>query len=473
VNGVVNIITRDSRDAQGGFASLGAGDDERGAAVRYGGRLGERGNFRIYGKQFGRDQTSTDSGGGRRDGFAYRQGGFRLDWNETADQVTLQGDSYDGRIGQPVGGDKIISGANLLTRWNRTLAEGSTLQLQAYFDHTRRTYPESFAESLDTSDIELQHRFKWGSAHDIVWGGGYRWMSDDVSNSAALAFVPAQRELRLGNLFIQDTVALTERLQLSLGLKIEHNSYTGRELLPNIRLGWQVDDRSLLWSAISRAVRTPSRLDRDFYLPGNAPFVLAGGPTFVSEILTAYEIGYRSQPSSRTSFSVSTFYNLHDKLRSVEGDAGGRPPLTLGNSMEGETYGVEAWGSHQAADWWRLSAGYSHLHKSLRFKPGSNDVAGLQAAGNDPQQQFWLRSHMNLPNRWELDLSLRAVGKLPNPVVPSYHTVDLRLGWNPAPGIELSVGVGNLLNRRHAEFGAQGVRSEFGRSVFLQLNWRQ
>jgi iron complex outermembrane receptor protein len=145
----------------------------------------------------------------------------------------------------------------------------------------------------------------------------------------------------------------------------------------------------------------------------------------------------------------------------------------LGNSMEGETYGVEAWGSHQATDWWRLSAGFSHLHKSLRFKGGSNDAVGLQASGNDPQQQFLLRSQMNLPNRWELDLSLRRVGKLPNPVVPGYHTVDLRLGWNPAPGIELSLGVGNLLNRRHAEFGAQGVRSEFGRSVFLQLNWRQ
>lgn len=473
VNGVINIITRDSRDTQGGFVGLGAGDDERGAAVRHGGRLGEHGNYRIYARQFGRNETATGSGVSRRDAFEYRQGGFRLDWTETGDRVTLQGDSYDGRIGQPVGGDKVLSGGNLLARWSRALADGSALQLQAYFDRTRRTYPGSFAESLDTGDIELQHRFKWGSAHDIVWGGGYRWLRDDVTNSAALAFLPARRDLQLGNLFVQDTIVMSEGLKLSLGLKLEHNSYTGRELLPNVRLGWQVDDRTLLWSAISRAVRTPSRLDRDFHAPGNAPFLIAGGPTFVSEIVTAYELGYRSQPSSRSSFSVSTFYNVHDNLRSVEGGAGGLPPFILGNSMEGETYGIEAWGSHQAADWWRLSAGYSQLHKSLRFKPGSNDVSGLQAAGNDPTQQFSLRSQMNLPKRWELDLSLRVVDKLPNPQVPGYSTVDLRLGWNPVPGVELSLSAKNLFDRRHAEFGAQGVRSEFGRSVFLQLNWRQ
>lgn len=472
VNGVINIITRDSRETRGGFVSLDAGDDARGAAVRYGGRLGEHGNFRIYARQFGRDETATGNGVSRRDAFEYRQGGFRLDWNAPSDRVTLQGDSYDGRLGQPVGGDKVLSGGNLLTRWSRTLADGSALQLQAYFDRTRRTHPGSFAESLDTADIELQHRFKWGSAHDIVWGGGYRWLRDDVSNSAALAFLPARRDLRLGNLFVQDTIALSKRLQLGLGLKLEHNSYTGRELLPNVRLGWQVDERSLLWSAISRAVRTPSRLDRDFYVPGNAPFQIAGGPSFVSEMLTAYEIGYRSRPSPRTSFSVSTFYNVHDSLRSVEGGVGGLPPLTLRNSMEGETYGIEAWGSHQAADGWRLSAGYSQLHKSLRFKPGSNDVSGVQAAGNDPQQQFSLRSQMSLPNRWELDLSLRVVGKLPNPQVPGYHSVDLRLGWNPAPGVELSLIASNLFDRRHAEFGVPGVRSEFGRSVFLQLLWQ-
>lgn len=473
VNGVINIITRDSRDTQGGFASLGAGDDERGAAVRYGVKLGEHGNYRIYARQVGRDGTVTDSGVHRRDGFDYRQGGFRFDWNKTDDRVTVQGDSYEGKIGQPAGGDKILSTGHLLTRWGRTLPDGSALQLQAYFDRTQRTYPGLFAESLDTNDIELQHRFKWAGAHDIVWGGGYRWMRDDVTNSAALAFLPERRDLRLGNLFLQDTLGLTERLRLTMGLKLEHNSYTGLELLPNVRLGWQVDERSLLWSAVSRAVRTPSRLDRDFFVPGEAPFRIAGGPTFVSEILTAYELGYRSQPSPRSSYSVSTFYNVYDNLRSVEGGADGLQPLTLRNSMEGQTYGLEAWGSYQAAHWWRLSAGYSHLNKSLRFKAGSNDVEGVQAAGNDPQQQLWLRSQMNLPNRWELDLSLRAVGKLPNPHVPGYHVVDLRLGWTPAPDVELSLGVGNLFDRRHAEFGAPGVRSEFGRNVFLKLQWRR
>lgn len=468
VNGVINIITRHTRDTAGRLVSVGAGNDERGAGARYGGKLGENATYRIYAKGFDRDNTVTAGGAGAQDSWKKGQAGFRLDWGKGGDTLLLQGDAYDGSIDQRIFDDKSISGAHFLGRWNRTLAGGSALQVQAYYDRTRRNYPGTFGEVLDTYDIDVQHRFSPGGRHDIVWGGGYRYSRDVVTNSAALAFLPATRDLTLGNVFVQDSIALGERLKLTVGAKLEHNNYTGFEIQPNVRLAWKPSEQVLLWSAISRAVRTPSRLDRDLFVPGSAPFVIAGGPDFKSEKLTAYEIGYRAQPSPQASFSISTFYNVYDQLRSVE-RAGGT--LVLGNMMEGDTYGVETWGSYGISDWWQIKAGYTYLRKDLRFKPGSGDTGGVQAAGNDPSHQFSVRSIMNLAHNVDLDFALRSVDSLPNPGVPGYVALDGRLAWKISKGAEVSLSAFNLLDKRHPEFGAGPARSEIGRTFYAKMLW--
>lgn len=472
VNGVVNIITRHSRDSTGGLVSAGAASAERGGAVRFGGKPVENGTYRIYAKNFYRDNTVRGNGASAQDAWRKLQFGFRMDWVQAEDGLTLQGDVYDGSIDQPVNNDKTISGGNLLARWNRTLADSSAIQLQTYYDNTRRIYPGRFGEVLETYDIDAQHRFQWGRNHDIVWGGGYRLMHDNVTNTAALAFLPAQRDLRLVNIFVQDTMALAERLQFTLGARPEHNSYTGWEIQPNARLGWTLAENQLLWSAISRAVRTPSRLDRELFLPGTAPFVIAGGPDFQSEKLTAYEIGYRAQPISGLSYSISTFYNVYDDLRSIEPAPGGGPPSEFSNKMEGTTYGIEMWGSYRVLDWWQLKAGYNYLEKELRFTSDSRDVTGVQAAGNDPAHQFSVRSAMNFANRTEFDASLRSIGALPNPDVPAYVALDARLGWQVAKNFEVSLAGFNLLDKRHPEVGALPARSEIRRNIYARILWK-
>ncbi|MGB7541431.1 MAG: TonB-dependent receptor [Burkholderiales bacterium] len=468
VNGVINIITRPTQDTTGGLLSTGAGNDERGAGARYGGKLGEDATYRIYAKDFNRDNTVTASGASAQDASKKGQVGFRLDWGKGGDTLMLQGDAYDGSIDQGIFDDKSISGTHFLGRWNSTLTGGSALQVQAYYDQTRRNYPGTFGDVLDTYDMDVQHRFSLGGRHDIVWGGGYRYSRDAVTNSTVLAFLPENRDLTLANVFAQDDIALSERLKLTIGTKLEHNNYTGFENQPNVRLAWKPGDQVLLWSAISRAVRTPSRLDRDLFAPGSAPFVISGGPDFKSEKLTAYEIGYRTQSSPKASFSISTFYNVYDELRSVE-PAGGT--LVLGNMMEGNTYGVETWGSYDISDWWQLKAGYTYLRKDLRFKPGSGDTSGVQAAGNDPSHQFSVRSIMNLTHNVDLDFALRSVDSLPSPSVPGYVALDGRLGWKISKGTEVSLSGFNLLDERHPEFGAAPARSEIGRTFYVRILW--
>src|SRR5882762_6044193 len=391
VNGVINVITRRAAETQGTLLVAGAGNLERGAAARQGGKLGEDGAFRVYGKISDRDHTSRADGTSVQDSWDSGEAGFRADWRTAAGALTLQGDAYRGTIDQTAAGDIRISGGNLLARWARQLSGGDRVQVQGYFDNTEREIPGTFEERLNIFDVDFQHALRVGSQHSVIWGGGYRRADDHVSNTAAIAFLPADRNLRWGNLFVQDEIALHgDQLRLTLGAKAQSNPYTGTEFLPSARIAWKPDASRLVWSALSRAVRAPARLDRELFVPG----FLAGGPDFRSEISKVLELGYRAQPSRRASYSVTLFHSVHDHLRSLEpGPAG---PV-IGNEMEGKTDGIEAWGSLQAAERWRLSAGLLALDQNLRLKPGSGDTMGVAAAGNDPKHQWNRRSTRAMP----------------------------------------------------------------------------
>lgn len=465
VNGVINVITRSSARTQGPAVDLRLGNRERSAAARYGGRVGANASYRVYAMASDHSDALAPSGApSLEDGWDSLQAGFRTDWQGEDDTVTLQGDLYDNDT--DVGG--VVTGRNLLVRWQRDLGARSSWEVQAYYDKVERSPLRAATDASETFDIQAQHVVPLGERHEVVWGGGYRFVHDEFRSEPSLFTIsPLSRDARLGNLFVQDEVSLLDDVTLTLGMKVEHSSLTGAELLPSMRLAWQVSDTTLLWSAVSRAVRTPTRIDLDLVSPG----LLDGGPNFVSEKLTAYEIGYRGQPLPDATLSVSLFYNDYDDLRSTDLSSGGGLPVTLGNNLEGETYGIEVWGDYRLNDWWRLDAGLTFLREDFRMGPGS--VASLirGTTGNDPDWQASLRSSMDLAPDLDLDIGLRAVDDLPDPAVPGYVTLDARLGWRVADNVELSLTGMNLLNERHAETGGPAERREFGRSIHLGLHW--
>ncbi|PYO99243.1 MAG: hypothetical protein DMD60_02125 [Gemmatimonadetes bacterium] len=240
VNGVINVITKGVKDTQGLLLTGGGGNEQRGfGTVRYGAALGSTVRARLYGRGFGRDASALPSGAESADDWHLWQGGFRMDWDAaTANQVTLQGDLYDGRIGQPSpAADIAVSGGNVMAKWSHTISEKSSLAAQLYYDRTHRNIPGTFGEDLDTYDVDLQHATRLGARHDLVWGLGYRLINDRVVNSAALAFLPADVARQWFTGFIQDEIALVpNRLQLALGSKIEHNDYVGFEIQPSGRV---------------------------------------------------------------------------------------------------------------------------------------------------------------------------------------------------------------------------------------------
>jgi iron complex outermembrane receptor protein len=476
VNGVINVTSKTARDTQGLLFTGGGGTELRGfSSVRYGGQVSSKAYYRVYGKFFERDRVVLRNGQDAADDWHMGQGGFRMDWNAAkSDLITIQGDYYSGRMGQRVADDTVVDGGNLIGRWSHRLSETSDLKLQLYYDRTHRKVPNTFAEVLDTYDIDFQHRFQLSVRQNIVWGFGYRLNKDNVTNSSSLAFLPPRVSRKAFSGFVQDEIALVrDRLQLTIGTKIEHNAFTGFEYQPSGRLSWKLSRRQTMWGAISRAVRTPSRIDRELFAPGSAPFLLAGGPGFVSEELSAYELGYRTQPSDRFSVSLATFYNGYDHLRSLERqNPPASFPLVIANGLKGESYGAELTGDYRITDRLRFRAGYTEMRIHIRPGPGSTDTSRGSGESHDPNRQIFLRSSVDFPRHVEFDAAFRFVASIANQTVPAYSELDLRWAWRPNPRLEFSIVGQNLLHGQHAEFGSPNARREIERSVYGKVLWR-
>ncbi len=470
VNGVINIITRSSDETQGGVLAIGGGDQERTAALRFGGRISNALTYRLYAKTFIDDDTRNLAGQPANDHWSKPQAGFRLDWApSTFDKVTLQGDAYTGYEAQSNAPAQDIRGGNLLARLNRSWQGGSTLQVQIYYDRAERgDEVDGSGFHVDTYDLDVQHSLPLGDRQEIVWGGGYRVSRYRIDGTSSLLFSPASRDLNLANVFVQDSIVLSRTTSLVVGAKIEDDPYSDPQLLPTARLTWTPSQTATLWAAVSRAIRAPTPFDRDVVERLGGIDFLVGGADFQSEKLTAYELGAKAQISPRASISVSAFYNDYDRLRSIELAPAGFLPLRWGNLLEGHTYGVEVWGDYQVAGWWRLSGAVNYLDEKFHFAEGSSRLLGVSQVANDPKHQASLKSSMDL-GPVTLDGALRYVSALPEPRLPAYTEFNGRLGWNVTPRVLLAVTGRNLLHAEHREY-TDGSRIPRGVSVDLQ--WR-
>lgn len=469
VNGVINVISRDSRQTQGWLASGVLGTDQRQLSARYGGRLGTDGGYRAYVLGFQRERPGGTVGPTREDDWDGVQGGFRADWGAGDDTITVQGDGYfSGTVARvPSLAASLVQelwGGNILGRWVRRRADGGRLEVQGYADLAHRD-KDGTLEEVRTYDLALTNALSRRGRHQIVWGAGLRVARDDFRNTFnPFVLDPRKRWLSVSNAFVQDELELSPDLRLTLGLKLEHSSFSGLEYLPNARLAWQAGADTLLWAAVSRAVRTPNRIDRDLVFPG----ILEKGD-LDSEKLVALEAGYRGVPWTGGSLSVSAFLNLYDDLRATEFGPGGSFPVALRNGIKGRSYGLEAWGEQAVTPWWRLSAGLFLLREDFELKQGRRDLANLSSTGNDPDYQVQLGSRVDLTPALALDVRFRAVGELPRPAVSAYRALDLRLGWTVAEGAELSLSGTDLLGGNHAEMSGPPDRQYVEPQVRLGL----
>lgn len=452
VNGVINIITRGSAETPGLFVRTAAGSEHSAAVLRYGGKLDENAHYRLYLDGLWQDDTMTLAGSSADDARQRLQSGFRVDLTPSGrDALVLQGDMYGGRKDQ-AGTDQEIAGHNLLARWTRSGVDGSEFTTQGYYDYYQRTNEDQGVAKLDLStySLEAQHRLTLWTTHSIVLGGGVRAEDYEIGGTSSLLFDPASQTLHRANLFVQDTVQVTDRVQVTVGLKAEDDPFDDVALLPNVRAAWTPSEDVLVWAAISRAIRSPTPFDRDVREVVGGALFLSGSAAFQSEKLTAYELGIRAQPTTGSSVSISVFQHDYDDLRSIEFTDVTVFPLLWGNGMEGEARGVEAWADLDVTPWWRLSASYAYVDTNFAFKPGASGLGGVEQAGIDPPHRATVGSSMSF-GALSADAQVRYQDALTYSGVPSYIELNARLGWQIQTGVELSLSGRNLLHEEHLE----------------------
>ncbi len=501
VNGVINIITRSAKDTQGGLIATSFGTEDRpSTSLRYGGVAANHLYYRVFVKYFNRDGFVDTNGSDTPDGWRSVRSGMRIDWEPVDnDKLTLEASYYYAHVGENVQSPTLSppfftssdlvnkdKGGDIMGRWSHHFSSSSDLTVQMY--HDGYTHYEGFnKESRKTSDFDLQQRFNLGAAQEIVWGGGYRSTTSQATSTSSLTWTPYAATDRIWSGFVQDDIAvIPNSFHLTIGSKVEHNEYTGFEIQPGLRLLWTPDLRHTVWSSISRAARTPARVDIDakyslaaFQPSPFSPPVLVtalGNRDIKSEKLIAYELGYRVEPVKQLLFDVAGFYNVYRGLVDYSAETLQFDPVpppghlvlgrTLQNSLEGETYGVEMSAQWQVTNAWKLTAAYTWLH--MRLRP--DEVT----EGDSPQNQFQLRSYTDLPGHWQLNSAAYFVDNLANQNVPSYLRFDVGFVWHPSEWFEFGIWGQNLFDRHHPEFRSftTALQIEVPRGVLSKMTYK-
>ncbi|MBN1909454.1 MAG: TonB-dependent receptor [Pirellulales bacterium] len=439
VNGVINIVTKAAKDTTGIYVDGGGGDQHRRfGSARVGGQAGNI-QWRMYGMgakdHYGYVQPPVMPS----DVLKVNQGGFRMDWTpDKRDTVTIQGDFYDGLDGQygtytpPAAMRKMgAKESRILTRWTRRLDENNDWAVQLY-------YYNPFAYGVNTNDVatfdlDFQYHTQQGR-HDIVWGFGYR-NYDEYFSAAGGAFTKGDME-QIRSSFVQDTITLVEdRWYATIGSKFDRNSLTNFEYQPTVRFTYTPSEKTSIWGAVSRAVRTPSLTERFVRIPN-------------SENLLAFELGMRQQPNKRFFWEVAIYFNrYHDLVGNIIGQG-------YFNIGKADTHGAELNATYEVTDHWRLTGSCTFYSEYSYFDPA---FFRSMLSWATPRNQFYVQSGWDLSDNVTLDVMLRWNDSLMNGAVPSYFAGDIRLAWRPSKNVELSVVGQNLLCGRHFEYVLQNA----------------
>lgn len=509
VNGVINIITKKAEDTQGSLVRLGTGSHERfSAAARHGGRLSESTYGRLYFTT--NDRESFTLSGSDRDGgdsWVNYQTGFRVDGGGESDtNWTIQGDVFKNSGDQYLfpqwlpGPPYLIakeasldnSGANLTTSLVRNLSEGQKLSLQLYYDYNSRD-EEAYSFEFRTFDFDLNYEKPMGGRNTVSLGAGYRNVNSSGQESFQLGL--PDRSDNLYSAFIQDEIRMLDSsLIATIGLKWEHNDFTGQEWQPSAKLLWKVKENQSLWFSIARAVRTPAIIEdagrlvfASFPTPfGDATSTVYGNSSFESETLYAYEAGYRWQASAEFSADIAVFYNDYKKLYDFRPVDGAMTRLSFENSSEAESYGFETSVKWQATDWLNLEFTYAFLHFDTEIYEilGANSASTAVYDTTSPDHQVGIRCSMDVSQNWQLNTWLRYQDETRSRssanlyssdiYIDDYFSLDMNIIWRPKNNLEIMVAGKNLLEDGQLQYAAEAISAptDIERSVFAKATIR-
>ncbi|HET9062643.1 MAG TPA: TonB-dependent receptor plug domain-containing protein, partial [Candidatus Binatia bacterium] len=357
MNGVINIITKSAEDTHGGIArALGGSNYQGQGEMRYGNQIGTF-DWRLWGRYSTDNGFGGDGGDKIDDERRAARAGYRFDYDLGRGLVLRStGDFYRSRLGSVItelsfpGGVPTTARVDANPMWNTTLytsmwrAEkdftgGSSGHIQIAGDYEKSSVPYlAFTSPLGNDDwvlirrsfeAEAQHSFRWLRRNRLTWGVNFRATNIDVNDSVTVGLDPQDDTLEVAGAFVQNEVALWNGAELTLGTKLENNSFTDLNVQPSARLTQRFGESTTLWGSISRAVNTPSYGDRAvrIEIPATPPLrtLFAANTSTDDTEMIAYELGFRTRPLDRLSFDLAAFYNDYDGVVTFSGQTFGNP----------------------------------------------------------------------------------------------------------------------------------------------------
>ena len=446
--------------------------------------------------------------------------GGRIDWDgQEGRELTISAEAYSGTSGEhritrtllppylTIGDAEVdVRGGFIMGRWSRDLGADSDVEVKAYFDSHKRNGPP-FVSDRDTVDLDFQHRFSLGNAHDIIWGVNLRRSDETTVGTLDVNFAGQERVHRLISAFVQDEISLFDgNARLMIGSKFERNNFSDDplEIEPSVRFSVNLSESSTFWASASRAARMPSRGEQDgsvtaevipagfgpMPLPVPTVVSIVGDRGMISEMVTAYEMGYRFR-TEETLVDFAVFYNDFTDQRSIVPGApncqpGGellmlnplcvltasyaQIPLNLRNTNDSQTAGAELSIAKSMNESWQLQASYTYF----RLLDLTGDGTDLGIPEDSPDHQISIRSMMDISHNMELDFWLRWVDSLDGQQIDSYTALDVRFAWSPMRSLTLTAGARNLIAGDHVEFVSEVTdlpQVQIEPEGFVELRW--
>lgn len=474
MNGVVHVITKHARDTQGGHVTARGGNTESGIDYRYGGQLGEKGQFRTW-ASFSDYRAIPNSDGDRlHEDWFIGSFGFRGDF-ETGDdsRARIISSLYTSEFGEeppdssilglPLFDDTPKNGGFVLGSWEQG-DERDMRRVSASYsvDHQKQL---NFESDLQTADVEYTSSRALDEIHTLTWGVALRIVQTNLESPHGFVdFQPEFRRMHSVRAFAHDEIAIDSlRSRLLFGLQAEQSDFSGFHLQPNVRWLWKATDETTLWAAVSHAERVPSVEERDTlnYDPPTDPPFFQGAGDFESETLLASEVGVRTSLGEGAFLDIAAFYNDFDNLQSFELDSTGTI-TTFGNNASAVARGVEVAFDMDLRPDWRIRSAYTWFEMNFEADSGSFEASFVDDKdGLVPENHVNLRSYYDLSEKWELNSAVFWTDDLPFFDSPSYWRWDAGVTWNPKPDMRLSIGVQNLTEDQHAEAG-EGITTYGG-----------
>jgi len=508
VNGVINIITKNSKDTKGNFVEGGGGNEQRGFVnLRHGGDVSDIGTYKIFANYFNRDSLKSTTGGSNNDNWQSGRVGLRFDLDPTEkDELMITANFFTTDFNRNITiatttpdifetfkSESDNYGFDMQALWRRQLGGDSYIDFQIYYEYINRDLEGITKIKRNTIDMEMLHRipFSYHGAHDLIWGLNYRFYSDDVDSSEVFSLNDPKANINLISGFIQDQVSFfNNKLIVTLGSKFEHNDFTGFEVQPNFRVLVSPDEKNRFWASVSKAVRVPARIDDSVrFLVSTVSDPVTGQPVenqifgntdLLSETVWAFELGYRTTPYEWVNLDIASYINLYKNLNVAvaqspmfnPGDPSIILPFEFENDQNGKTYGIEVASTFTPYNFWKLRLNYTFFNIDLDLQ--TSDPAIIRfPEGTSPKHKFAIQSFLNLPHNFEFDSTLYWVDELDEFDIGDYTRLDIRLGYTPIKNLSFSIVGQNLLKKEHQEFGNSfiGDSAEIERSFIGSVRW--